>query len=64
MKTTLTIDDELLSKAAELTGQRVKSHLVELGLQALITQESSRMLAALGGSEPAIKPIPRRRAKV
>lgn len=63
MKTMLNIDDELLFKAAELTGQHEKSNLIALGLQALITQESSRRLAALGGTEPALKPIPRRRSK-
>ena len=63
MKTTLTIDDNLLAQAAELTGQNGKSHLIELGLQALIAQESGRRLAALGGTEPDLKPIPRRRVK-
>jgi hypothetical protein len=30
-------------------------------LRALVERESARRLAALGGSEPALEPIPRRR---
>ena len=51
MRTTLNLDDELIRRAAELTGRTEKAALVRLGLEALITQESSRRLAALGGSD-------------
>jgi Arc/MetJ family transcription regulator len=61
MRTTLNIDDEMLKKAAELTGVREKTALVGLGLEALIARQSACRLAALGGSEPKAKPIPRRR---
>jgi Arc/MetJ family transcription regulator len=61
MRTTLNIDDALLEKAARLTGVEEKTALVRLGLEALIALESSRRLAALGGSEKRLKPIPRRR---
>ena len=50
MRTTLNIEDELLAKAAELTGIKEKTSLVRLGLEALIARESARRLAALGGS--------------
>ncbi len=60
MRTTLNIDDELLARAAELTGVDEKTALVRLGLQALIARESARRLAALGGSERKLKSIPRR----
>ena len=63
MKTTLNIDDGLLSRASELTGVKQKTSLVHLGLEALIALESGRRLAQLGGSEKALKPIPRRRSK-
>ena len=53
MRTTLTLDDELVRVASELTGVRVKSTLVRLALDALIVRESSRRLAALGGTDPA-----------
>ena len=61
MRTTLNIDDDLLRKAAKLTGTTEKTALVRRGLEALIALESSRRLAALGGTEKKLKPIPRRR---
>lgn len=61
MRTTLNIEDELLNKAKKLTGIQEKTHLVKLGLEALIARESGKRLAKLGGTEKALKPIPRRR---
>ncbi len=61
MRTTLNIEDELLTKAAELTGIKEKTSLVRLGLQALITRESAKRLANLGGTEKKFTIIPRRR---
>ena len=62
MKTTLNIDDEIMAEAARLTGVKEKTTLVRRGLEALIAQESARRLAALGGSEKDLKPVPRRRS--
>ena len=61
MRTTLNIEDELISRAAKLTGIKEKTSLVRLGLEALISKESSKRLAKLGGTEKRIRPIPRRR---
>ena len=61
MRTTLNIEDELLNKAAHLTGIKEKTSLVRLGLEALIARESSKRLANLGGSEKKMEMIPRRR---
>jgi Arc/MetJ family transcription regulator len=61
MRTTLNIDDEVLEKAAKLTGIVEKTALVRLGLEALIARESSKRLAKLGGTEKGLRPIPRRR---
>lgn len=61
MRTTLNIDDGLLAEAARLTGTTEKTALVRKGLEALIAQESARRLAALGGTEKKLRPIPRRR---
>ena len=61
MRTTLNIEDELLAKAAELTGIKVKTSLVKLGLEALIARESAKRLAALAGTEKKLELIPRRR---
>jgi len=62
MRTTLNIEDELLDKAAKLTGIQEKTSLVRLGLEALIARESGKRLAKLGGTEKNLKMIPRRRA--
>jgi Arc/MetJ family transcription regulator len=61
MRTTLNIEDELLAKAAELTGIKEKTSLVKLGLEALIARESAKRLAALAGTEKHLDVIPRRR---
>jgi len=61
MRTTLNLNDELLDRAASLTGVREKTALIHLGLEALIARESARRLARLGGSEKGLKRIPRRR---
>lgn len=61
MRTTLNIDESTLSRASELTGVREKTALVRMGLEALIARESAARLAALGGTEKKLKPIPRRR---
>lgn len=61
MRTTLALDDELLAKAQAFTGLKEKSALVREALKALIERESARRLARLGGSEPDLQPVPRRR---
>jgi Arc/MetJ family transcription regulator len=63
MRTTLALDDKLLAKAEFYTGIREKSALVREALKALCEREAARRLARLGGSEPQLKPIPRRRPK-
>jgi Arc/MetJ family transcription regulator len=63
VRTTVTLDPELLEQAAELTGLRERSALLRAGLIALIERESARRLARLGGTEPQLQPIPRRRAR-
>ena len=60
MRTTLTIDDQLLGEAQHITGMTEKAALVREGLRALIERESAHRLARLGGSEPQLQPTPRR----
>jgi Arc/MetJ family transcription regulator len=62
MRTTINIDDEILEKASRLTGIKEKTALVRIGLEALITLESSKRLAKLGGTEKDLRFIPRRRS--
>jgi Arc/MetJ family transcription regulator len=62
MRTTLALDDELLAEAQRLTGIQEKAALVRAALIALIERESARRLARLGGTEPDLEDIPRRRS--
>ena len=59
MRTTLNIDDDLLKRAARLSGVNEKTSLVKLGLEALIARESARRLSKLGGTEKKLKRTPR-----
>ena len=61
MRPTINIDDDLLAKVTKLTGPLDRSSMVREGLQALIERESAKRLAKLGGSQPKLKPAPRRR---
>jgi Arc/MetJ family transcription regulator len=63
MRTPLALDDEQIAKAQALTGLTDKSVLVREALRALIERESARRLARLGGSEPDLVVVPRRRAR-
>jgi Arc/MetJ family transcription regulator len=63
MRTTLIINEELLRKAQELTGLEEKTAVLHAGLKALISRESAKRLAALGGSEQGLKLPVRRRAR-
>lgn len=62
MRTTLNIDDDLLRRAQQLTGINEKTAIVRSGLEALIARESARRLAKLGGTDPDLKEVPRRRS--
>jgi Arc/MetJ family transcription regulator len=62
MRTTVALDDDLVRTAQEFTGVAEKTALLREALKALIERESARRLAALGGTMPGLKDIPRRRA--
>lgn len=61
MRTTVTLDDELLRKAQEYSGIKEKSLLVNAALKMMIEWEASRRAAALGGTMPGFKAAPRKR---
>jgi len=61
MRTTVALDDEQVARAQALTGLTEKSALIREALKALIERESARRLARLGGSEPDLVAVPRRR---
>jgi Arc/MetJ family transcription regulator len=62
MRTTVTLDDALLDRAARLCGLRERSALLREALTALIQRESAMRLARLGGTEPALRMPSRRRS--
>lgn len=61
MRTTLNLDDDLLAQAQRLTGMKERTALVNEGLRALIERENARRLARLGGTEPQLNRVRRRR---
>jgi Arc/MetJ family transcription regulator len=61
MRATIVFDDDLITKAQALTGLQEKSALMHEALKALIERERMRRLARLGGSEPDLANIQRRR---
>ncbi len=63
MRTTLALDDELLADAEFYTGIREKTALIREALRALVEREAARRLTRLGGSEPELAAIPRRRPR-
>ncbi len=62
MRTTVTLDDELLAKAGEATGITERSVLLHEGLKLIVQREAARRLALLGGSAPGLRLPPRRRS--
>ena len=61
MRITVTLADDLLSKARGFTGIHENSALIQKALESLVEREAARRLARLGGSSPGLKATPRRR---
>lgn len=61
VRTTVTLEDDLIRKAQAYTGVKEKSALIREALTQLVKREAARRLAALGGSMPELQKIPRRR---
>ena len=61
MRTTVNLDEALLEEARRLTGTKGRTDLIHEGLRALIERENARRLARLGGTEPKLADVPRRR---
>jgi len=64
MRTTVTLDDELVKEAMDYTGLKERSALLHEALTALVQREAARRLIRLGGSDPRAKLPPRRRPKL
>ena len=63
MRTTVTLDDQLMSTAAELTGIEERSELIRHAVTTLIQLASGRRLAALGGKVRTASAPARRRPR-
>ncbi|OBZ93714.1 antitoxin [Pararhizobium polonicum] len=61
MRVTVVLDDEMFARAQMYTGLTKKSAVIRHALQSLIHKEAGRRLAELGGSQPDLEDIPRRR---
>ena len=61
MRTTVVLDDDLVRAAQEYTGIKEKTALIRRALTELTQREAARRLAALGGTMPDLKSIPRTR---
>jgi Arc/MetJ family transcription regulator len=64
MRTTVSLDDDLIAKAQAYTGLEEKTALIREALKALIQREAAKRLTNLGGSQPGIKAAPRRRQDI
>jgi Arc/MetJ family transcription regulator len=64
MRTTIALDDDLVAKAQRLTGIEEKAALIREALKLLIARESAKRIALLGGTEPDLQQIPRRRSAI
>jgi hypothetical protein len=62
MRTTVALDDDLLRTAGQLSSITERTALLREALEALVHQEASKRLAALGGSEPGLEDIKRTKA--
>ena len=61
MRTTVTLDEEIVAKAVKLTGIEERSVLVREAMETLVRIENGRLLAALGGFDPQAQAAPRHR---
>lgn len=65
MRTTVTLDDDLYARALELAEPGMdKADLFREAVRTFVRVQAAKRLAALGGIEPAIQPVPRRRGRV
>jgi Arc/MetJ family transcription regulator len=62
MRSTITLDDDLLEKAGAAIGSDERAVVLREGLKALIEREAARRLIRLGGSAPSALRPPRRRS--
>ena len=62
MRIALDIDDKRFQDAARFLGTSDHSAVINAALLALVERESAQRFARLGGTDPYINQVPRRRA--
>jgi Arc/MetJ family transcription regulator len=63
MRTTINLDDGLIAEAQQITGISERTRLLHEGLRALVERESAKRLARLGGTQPDLEKVTRRRSQ-
>ena len=64
MRTTVTIDDSLYQKALEVADPDMnKADLFREAISTFVRVQAAKRLAALGGTAPDMKDIPRRKSE-
>lgn len=61
MRTTVTLDDDMMETAARYTGIAERSALIQRAVRELVEREAGRRLAQLGGTMRGFEPGPRKR---
>lgn len=61
MRTTVTIDDDLLEDAREFSGLKENAAIFREALKALVEREAARQIARMGGTQSDAVAAPRRR---
>jgi len=59
MRTTLDLDQELVTQALQETGARTKTEVIELALRQLLEREARKRIKALAGTMNLVE-VPRR----
>ena len=62
MRSTVTLDDDLLDQAHKISGLTERSQLLREALLALLKRESAHRLALLGGTQPQLQAVSRRQS--
>jgi Arc/MetJ family transcription regulator len=62
MRTTISIDDELMDTLRIFTGEKENTAVIRTALKDYAEREAARRLALLGGSAPGLKLPPRRQS--
>ncbi|QMW23553.1 type II toxin-antitoxin system VapB family antitoxin [Sandaracinobacteroides saxicola] len=61
MRTTVTLDDRLIERAAVYSGLKEKSAVINEALRSYVAWQAGLRLAALGGTMPDLEITPRKR---